>query len=123
MTATFMDRLIAGTAKPSDIDDEIEIWHSGAHGADLEAFLGMTKDEYSLFILDPDSLEMIKNRRLSEGEDICLGDIHWSSIKFDPNQNILSQEVLSRITRGTTICLDSASGFQKAIFDLSKAPE
>lgn len=48
MHQTFIDAVIAGTARPEDFEDWFERWHEGAGGG-LSAidFLGLTRDEYA----------------------------------------------------------------------------
>lgn len=61
---TFMDLLLSGEALQEDIDDFVASWHdapenSAAARQSLEDFLGMTWDEYRLWVEHPESLRFI----------------------------------------------------------------
>ena len=61
MTAdTFVAKCLAGEADLDAIDDFVDAWHDGA-GPELELreFLGMTPDEYALWVEQPGSLSAI----------------------------------------------------------------
>jgi hypothetical protein len=72
---TFFELYSRGQALPDDIDDFIDRWHEGA---DLQAkslplhdYLGLTLDEYELWVHDPDILPQIliarrESRAISE---------------------------------------------------------
>jgi len=38
-----------------EIDDKIDEWHNGNTGVELHEYLGMTLEEYALFVTDPDA--------------------------------------------------------------------
>lgn len=46
----FIDAFSNGEVSASDIDDYIPYWHTHETGKELHEFLGMTIDEYSLFL-------------------------------------------------------------------------
>ena len=48
---------------PSEIDNYIERWHHSKEGIAIDTFLGMTSDEYALFVRDPDALASIIDAR------------------------------------------------------------
>lgn len=57
----FMDRVLAGRAYARDIEDYVEYWHeapedSVAAKQELHEFLGLTWDEYKLWVEKPESL-------------------------------------------------------------------
>lgn len=65
--ATFIDLVLAGQARPEDIDDHIEQWHKEDQGKYLflYTYLGMTQDELNerrkamqKKLLDPDEREL-----------------------------------------------------------------
>lgn len=59
---TFVEKCIKGEVlldDIDDIDDFVDIWHEGGSGKELNEFLGMTNEEYSLWIIDPDVLPFI----------------------------------------------------------------
>ena len=61
---TYMDLLLSGEVLQEDIDDFVAHWHeapenSAAARQSLEDFLGMTWDEYRLWVEHPESLRFI----------------------------------------------------------------
>ncbi len=61
---TYMDLLLSGEVLQEDIDDFVATWHeaqenSAAARQSLEDFLGMTWDEYRLWVEHPESLRFI----------------------------------------------------------------
>lgn len=63
-----MDLLLEGKALPEDADDFIDMWHdsapdSAASQLQLHDFLGMSWDEYALWIERPISLRWIVSAR------------------------------------------------------------
>jgi superfamily II DNA or RNA helicase len=64
-----MQRYLAGEARDDEIDDYVDAWHARPEGRELHEFLGMSKDEYALWLRNPDALREIgRVRRESEGE-------------------------------------------------------
>lgn len=62
--ATYMSLLLRGGALLEDIDDYIARWHDAPEGSvaasqSLEDFLGMSWDEYQLWVEHPESLRFI----------------------------------------------------------------
>ena len=61
---TYMDLLLKGKVLQEDIDDFVVRWHDASEGSvaasrSLEEFLGMTWDEYRLWVERPESLRFI----------------------------------------------------------------
>lgn len=56
---TFLDLVLAGDACQDDIDDFVDRWHDGDASCSLAAFLGMSDDEYALWVEKPSSLRLI----------------------------------------------------------------
>lgn len=56
---TFLDLVLAGDARQDDIDDFVDRWHDGDASCSLAAFLGMSDDEYALWVEKPSSLSLI----------------------------------------------------------------
>ncbi len=50
---------MAGTVLLDEIDDFIDLWHDGSSTQELHEYLGMTPDEYSLWLENPDMLGII----------------------------------------------------------------
>jgi hypothetical protein len=59
MSDTYVDRVLAGAALWTDIDDYIERWHNEEGDAQIEDVLGMSTEDYSLFVEEPRSLRFI----------------------------------------------------------------
>src|SRR5579864_3755883 len=60
----FMDLCLDGKAALDDIDDFIDRWHESPEDTELHDYLGMTQEEYSLWLRVPDALScIIKARR------------------------------------------------------------
>ncbi|MBI2767405.1 MAG: hypothetical protein HYX53_16040 [Chloroflexi bacterium] len=53
---TFVEDWLAGVCGLDAIDDYIDRWHEGGTGVPLWQFLGMTRDEYGLWVEDADAL-------------------------------------------------------------------
>jgi len=49
----FFDQLLEGKVKLEDIDNFIDDWHEGNSQEELYEFLGMSKDEYVLYVKNP----------------------------------------------------------------------
>ncbi|AXI72404.1 hypothetical protein [Streptomyces cavourensis] len=58
--STFVEDALTGVAGVEDIDSYVDAWHDG-DGGDLELheFLGMTWDEYRLWVEKPNTLRFI----------------------------------------------------------------
>ena len=60
----FLDLCLEGKAVFDDIDDFIDQWHETPQGYELHDYLGMTNEEYSLWLRAPEALAyIIKARR------------------------------------------------------------
>jgi len=60
----FMTLLVAGQALLGDIEEHVAAWHDAAYGSPaasqaLHDYLGMTRDEYRLWVEHPESLRFI----------------------------------------------------------------
>jgi hypothetical protein len=64
---TFIERYLTGEARPEEIDDYVDTWHNSPDGLELHEFLGMSKEEYALWLRNPDALPDIARAR-KEGE-------------------------------------------------------
>ena len=56
---TFLELVLTGKAHRDDIDDFIDRWHEGEGSCSLAQFLGMSDDEYALWVEKPSALELI----------------------------------------------------------------
>jgi hypothetical protein len=64
-TASFFDLYARGEVSEDAIDDFVDAWHEGAGAEDvpLSAFLGMTGDEYAVWVMDARALPVILEAR------------------------------------------------------------
>lgn len=53
---TFRDLFVSGRLSAEAIDDYIDSWHQGESEQSLPSYLGMTPEQYALWINDPDYL-------------------------------------------------------------------
>ena len=59
-TVTFLAKCLAGDADLDDIGSFVEAWHSGAGPEmELDEYLGMTLDEYAVWVERPSALAAI----------------------------------------------------------------
>lgn len=69
--SNFIQQCLAHEAQCDDIDDFIQEWHQNPRGQQVYDFLGMTWQEYALWMVAPSVLPMIvemhkKNKSLDE---------------------------------------------------------
>lgn len=57
--SSFISRCLRGEVLATEIDDFIDAWHDGDSDAPLHTFLGMTRNEYGLWVADPEILPFI----------------------------------------------------------------
>jgi hypothetical protein len=65
----FVDACIGGRCLSDEIDDYVDRWHEGDSRVPLSDYLGLTPEEYSIWVEMPNSLEWIlyarkTNRRI-----------------------------------------------------------
>lgn len=63
-SGTFIELLVDGRALPDDADDFVDQWSDSHDPRPLHDFLGMSWDEYSLWVEQPASLRYIVFARL-----------------------------------------------------------
>jgi hypothetical protein len=59
----FLQQSLAGRVMLDEIDDFIDEWHENPRGFELHDFLGMTLEEYRLWVAEPDTLAFIVKAR------------------------------------------------------------
>jgi hypothetical protein len=59
----FIDLCVEGKVAPDNIDDFVDQWHETPEGSALHDHLGMTREEYSLWLRVPDALPYIIKAR------------------------------------------------------------
>lgn len=68
MKKIFIYALLDGDVTPEKISDYVEEWHNGAgQGETLHGFLGLTYEEYSRWVSDPNELLKIVDERRANG--------------------------------------------------------
>ncbi|MGD9616614.1 MAG: hypothetical protein AB7H90_19995 [Alphaproteobacteria bacterium] len=83
----FVDLCLAGEASVEEIDDFIDAWHDASTGKELHDYLGMTRDEYSLWLRAPDALPCILNaRRNGEKLTQAVGRA-YEAMRLAPSKN------------------------------------
>lgn len=55
----FIDLAIDGFVMADEIDDFVELWHSSDRDDELHEFLGLSWQEYSLWVAHPDNIFII----------------------------------------------------------------
>lgn len=68
---SFIEKVLAGDALDTEIDDYVEQWHQNGGDLSLAEFLGLTDEEYALWVEQPESLRSILFRRK---HDLNLSD-------------------------------------------------
>ena len=56
---SFVSKCLHGEVLLDEIDDYIDEWHCGNSTEPIHSFLGMTQDEYRLWVDDPSALKYI----------------------------------------------------------------
>jgi len=80
---TFFDLYSEGHALEEEIDDFIDAWHLEMKGKafpnliELPDYLGMSQDEYDVWVQEPDTLPHILNARL-EGK--CIDTVMYEHV-------------------------------------------
>lgn len=66
-TNRFIPLALMGKVMIDDIDDFVDAWHASPAGMPLHEFLGMSPEEYSVWLHSPESLSsIIAGRRLKQ---------------------------------------------------------
>jgi len=63
---SFFQRYMSAELSAEDIDEHIDAWHEKPDGKEIFEFLGLTEEEYSLWLYDPDSLAEIAQARRAQ---------------------------------------------------------
>ena len=71
----FVSLALAGEVMVDEIDDFVDRWHDNPEGIALHEYLGMNRDEYSLWLTSPDTLALIvASRKLNQPLDVIAND-------------------------------------------------
>ena len=57
--SSFVEECLTGDATVDEIDNWVAAWHKGDDDRDIHEFLGLTPDEYALWVEQPASLSYI----------------------------------------------------------------
>lgn len=71
--SNFIEKCLTREVAPEEIDDFIDLWHENPGAQSLHEFLGMTRDEYALWVADSAALPAILNSRKSAGNSVPSG--------------------------------------------------
>lgn len=63
MPRTFMDRYLAGEVTVDAIDDCVDAWHHSDTSLVLHEYLGFTREEWGMWLLDASALPRIRDAR------------------------------------------------------------
>jgi hypothetical protein len=66
MPESFFGLYLKGDVPSHAIDDFIDNWHANPRGAELWEFLGFTKEEYAIWVREPNCLDSIAKKRLAK---------------------------------------------------------
>ena len=55
----FIEMAVRGDVLPDEIDDFVDFWHDSESTAELHEFLGLTWEEYSLWVSNPEYMDLI----------------------------------------------------------------
>lgn len=78
--STFLELYMNGQVLPEEIDDYVDKWHDDSGNQPIYEFLGVSKQEYFLWLRDPDVLPHIirarrNNKPLSEVIGAAMDDM------------------------------------------------
>lgn len=59
MSERYIDQVLDGAVMWTDIDDWVQRWHEEHRADELHEFLGLTPDEYALWVEQPRALRLI----------------------------------------------------------------
>ena len=70
---SFLEQYLNGEVLSEDIDDFVDSWHENPSGIEIYEFLGMSREEYSLWLGNPETLPQIaRARRTGVPLDVAL---------------------------------------------------
>lgn len=58
-SSSFMDLALQGRILSDEIEDFVGRWHDSESNVEIYEFLGLTFQEYSLWVSDPDNIDLI----------------------------------------------------------------
>lgn len=95
---TFMSLALEGHVLSDEIEDFVEAWHESDSKLEIHDYLGMSFEEYSLWVADPDSIDIIL---MARHRDKPLQEAVNDNIRFQERIAARSDEAgkLSILTR------------------------
>ena len=66
----FIELCVEGLINPEMIDLFIDEWHDSDSSLEIYKYLGMTDEEYSVWVDQPNFINKILNNRIKERKDI-----------------------------------------------------
>jgi hypothetical protein len=102
---SFIDRVLAGRARLGDIDDYIDEWHNAdddslAATVELHEYLGLTWDEYRLWVERPESLRFtIAARRANQPVEKVLEQTRMAGAAARSTEHTEAANVLQWLAR------------------------
>ena len=75
--STFIELCVEGQVLPEEIDDYVDEWHDSDSEVPIFDYLGMSQQEYRLWVHDPDILPFIITARTQNRSiDDVVEDLH-----------------------------------------------
>ncbi len=59
----FLEKVLTGKAQLDEIDDYVERWHLSSSRLELHEYLGLSLQEYSKWVEDPESIKKLIPKR------------------------------------------------------------
>lgn len=92
----FIDRCVKGEVLLDEIDDFVDSWHESDSDQDIHEYLGMTEEEYSLWVANPDILPFIvKSRAEGKPLDEILHDLNKMPLAAKADSLAKTQKIIS----------------------------
>ena len=90
---TFMKLALNGDILPEEIDEFVTMWHQSQSEDEIHDFLGLTFEEYSLWVSSPSMISLIvsarRNRRpISEAVNDNVEQFNRIAARSDKPENI-----------------------------------
>ena len=103
--SNFIEKCISGEVKYQEINDFIEVWHkSKSKSKPIYEFLGMTYEEYVMWVKNPDSLLSIINDRdldgsITEDNKMTLKEIGLTAYELEIKIGVNLDAVMHKLTQ------------------------
>ena len=94
--SSFVEKCVRGEAKVEEIDEYVERWHRRSTDENIATFLGMSDEEYSYWLRDPDVLPYIVTARAKK---ITLDKVINDNYSDEIGLSAADNTVLTRLKR------------------------